>query len=513
MTLVLLFILPLAAGAFAWALARRDETLCRWVLALALALGLLQTAWIWVTATPSSSSWLAEAQWPWIPSLGISFHLAVDGLSLLMVGLSYLLGLAAVLASWSSIRERVGLFHFLLGAVLTGILGVFMAIDLFLLYFAWELMLIPMVFLIALWGHENRRYAALKFALFTQAGGLLLLLSILGLHFAHGHATGVYTFAYSELLGARLGPTAALWLALGFFVAFAIKLPAVPLHTWLPDAHTEAPTAGSMILAGLLLKTGGYGLIRFMLPLFPEAAERLAPAAMVLGVVGILYGALLAFAQTDLKRLVAYTSVSHLGFVLLGVFARNDEGLRGAVVQMLCHGLSTGALFMLVGALQDRLGTRDMRRMGGLWAKAPALSIAVLLFALASLGLPGMGNFVGEFLVLLGTYRVSAALAAVGSVGLILAAAYALRMMQVAFFGRAPEGLELPDLGLRERAVIAAMVLVLLWIGLFAQPVLMAATPAVGMAHSEQGTVLHPIPLARDGMGTVPAPSERGNAP
>jgi NADH-quinone oxidoreductase subunit M len=513
MTLVLLFILPLAGGALAWALSRRDETLCRWALALALGLGLLETVWVWVTAAPNAGLWLLEARWPWVPSLGASFHLALDGLSLLMVGLTYLLGLASVLASWSGIRERVGLFHFLVGAVLTGILGVFMAIDLFLMYSAWELMLIPMVFLIALWGHENRRRAALKFALFTQAGGVLLLLSILGLYFAHGHSTGVYTFAYVELLGTRLGPTAALWLALGFFVAFAIKLPAVPLHTWLPDAHTEAPTGGSMILAGLLLKTGGYGLIRFVLPLFPEAAERLAPTAMVLGVVGILYGAMLAFAQTDLKRLVAYTSVSHLGFVLLGVFARNDEGLRGAVVQMLCHGLSTGALFMLVGALQDRLGTRDMRRMGGLWTKAPALSIAALILALASLGLPGMGNFVGEFLVLLGTYRVSAALAAVGSVGLILAAAFSLRMMQVAFFGPAPEGLELPDLNLRERAVIAAMVLVLLWIGLFAQPVLMAATPAVGMVDGRQGTIPHPIPLVWDGMGTVATPFERGNAP
>ncbi|MBM3122198.1 MAG: NADH-quinone oxidoreductase subunit M, partial [Chloroflexi bacterium] len=374
MNLVLLFILPLAGGALGWAWARERPAASRGALAVALGCGLALTVWLWATASPGSGPWLFEAQWPWIPALGISFHLALDGLSLLMVALSYFLGLAAVLASWEGIQRQVGLFHFMLGLALTGIVGVFMAADLFLFLFCWELMLVPMVFLIAIWGHEHRRAAALKFAIFTQAGGLLLLLAILGLYVAHGHETGQYTFDYAALQGVSLGPVAAMWLALGFFVAFAIKLPAVPLHTWLPDAHTEAPTAGSVILAGLLLKTGGYGLIRLVAPLFPEAAERLAPAAMVLGVVGILYGAALAFAQTDLKRLVAYTSVSHLGFVLLGVFAGNDDGLRGAVVVMVCHGLSTGALFILVGALQDRLGTRDLRRMGGLWTLAPGFS-------------------------------------------------------------------------------------------------------------------------------------------
>ena len=513
MNLLLLLILPLIGGALAWGLSRDRPVACRWALVMALALGLALTVWVWATATPGPGPWLAEVQWPWVPSLGISFHLALDGLSLLMVALSYFLGLAAVLASWDSLRRQVGFFHFMLGLVLTGIIGVFLAADLFLFYFCWELMLIPMVFLIALWGHENRRYAALKFALFTQAGGLMLLLAILGLYVAHGRATGVYTFDYTQLLGTSVGPVAALWLALGFFVAFAVKLPAVPLHTWLPDAHTEAPTAGSVILAGLLLKTGGYGLIRFVLPLFPEAAAQLAPTAMVLGVVGILYGAALAFAQTDLKRLVAYTSVSHLGFVLLGVFARNDEGLRGAVVQMVCHGLSTGALFILVGALQDRLGTRDMRRMGGLWAQAPGLSIALLLFALASLGLPGMGNFVGEFLVLLGTYRVGVALTAAGAGGLVLAAVYSLRIMQVVCFGPPRERLELPDLGRREKALMAAMLIALLWIGWFAQPVLNAAAPPAAQTQDAAPAGpphgMHMLPTSPHSGG----PTARGNAP
>jgi NADH-quinone oxidoreductase subunit M len=289
----------------------------------------------------------------------------MDGLSLLLVLLTVLLGLMAVVASWSEIRERVGFFHFNLLWVLAGIVGVFLALDLFLFYVFWEMMLVPMYFLIGIWGHESRIYAAIKFFIFTQASSLLMLLAIVTLFFLHHQQFGVYTFDYIALLGTPLGPGMAMWLMLGFFVAFAVKLPVVPFHTWLPDAHTEAPTAGSVILAGLLLKTGAYGLLRFVVPLFPEAARAFAPAAMVLGVIGILYGAVLAFAQTDLKRLVAYTSISHLGFVVLGIFAWNEWALQGAVMQMICHGLSTGALFILVGALQERLQTRDMGRMGG----------------------------------------------------------------------------------------------------------------------------------------------------
>jgi NADH-quinone oxidoreductase subunit M len=286
----------------------------------------------------------------------------------------------------------VGLFHLNLMLVLAGVTGVFLALDLFLFYFFWELMLVPMYFLIDLWGHENRHYAAIKFFLFTQLSGLLMLLAILGLHFLHKEATGEATFDYTKLLHTPMGSTAQMLLMLGFFGAFAVKLPAVPFHTWLPDAHTEAPTAGSVILAGLLLKTGAYGMIRFVVPLFPEAAAVFAPIAMTVGVIGIVYGAILAFAQTDLKRLVAYTSVSHLGFVLLGIFVWNKLALQGAVMQMICHGLSTGALFIIVGELQDRIHTRDMRRMGGLWTVAPRMGAVAMFFAMASLGLPGLGT-------------------------------------------------------------------------------------------------------------------------
>lgn len=482
MILAWLVFIPLVGGALAWALARRHAVWCRWTALGALALGLGLSTYIWLSSpglvTIGSTSWVCEVTWPWMPTLGINFHLGLDGLGLLLVWLTYFLGLASVLASWETIDHRVGFFHLCLLACLSGTVGVFTALDLFLFYFSWELMLIPMYFLIAVWGHSGRRYAAMKFVIFTQAGGMLMLLSILGLYFAHGRATGVYTFDYDQLLGSPLAPLVALWIALGFFLAFAVKLPMVPLHVWLPDAHTEAPTAGSVILAGLFLKTGGYGLLRFVVPLFPGAAAALAPVAMLLGAAGILYGAVLAFAQTDLKRLVAYSSISHLGFVLMGVFSGTDAGLRGAVVQMIAHGLTTGALFILAGELQHRAGTRDFTRLGGIWSRAPALAATGMVLALASLGLPGMANFVGEFLVLLGVYQTHVGLAAVAAVGLVLAAVYSLRMVRDAFFGPRPEALEVTDLGGRERALMGVIIALILLIGLFAQPLIDTAAPA-----------------------------------
>jgi NADH-quinone oxidoreductase subunit M len=356
-------------------------------------------------------------------------------MSLMLIVLTAFLGIVSVASSWTEIRERTGFFHFNLLWTLAGAIGVFLALDLFLFFFLWELMLVPMYFLIAIWGHENRRYASLKFFLFTQGSGLLMLLAILALAFVHYRNSGVFSFNYFDLLGTVIAPSTALWIMLGFFIAFAVKLPAIPFHTWLPDAHTEAPTAGSIILAGVLLKTGAYGLLRFVVPLFPEAAQTFAPVAMTLGVAGVLYGALLAFAQNDLKRLVAYTSVSHMGFVLLGVFALNPWALNGAVMQMVAHGIGTGALFLIVGALQERMHTRDMQRMGGLWTTMPRMAALGLFFAIAALGLPGMGSFVGEFLVLLGAYRANAWLTAVATLGLIAAVVYALILVQKTFHG------------------------------------------------------------------------------
>lgn len=484
MILLWLIVILLLGGVLAWLGERGGSTTPRWIALGALGLTFVMAASMWwrlpapAGITPDGT-WLAQLQWGWIPRFGIGFHLAMDGLSLLLVVLTLFLGLISVLCSWTGIRERTGFFHFNLLWSLAGVVGVFVALDLFLFFFFWEVMLVPMYFLIAVWGHENRVYSAIKFFIFTQASSLLMLIAILALVFAHQDQAGAWSFDYFDLLNTSLAPDLAMWLMLGFFVAFAVKLPAVPLHTWLPDAHTDAPTAGSVILAGVLLKTGAYGLIRFVVPLFPDAAQTFAPAAMALAVVSIVYGALLAFAQQDFKRLVAYTSVSHLGFVLLGVFAWNELALQGAVMQMIAHGISTGALFIVAGALQERLHTRDMGRMGGLWAEAPRMGAIAVFFAVASLGLPGLGNFVGEFLVLLGAFSASRLFTVLAALGLVLAVAYALILIQRSFHGPAREGPQMADFTPRETAYMAVMMVVLVWLGLYPQPVLDTARPAL----------------------------------
>jgi len=472
MILIYLIGILLIGGFLAWLAARWSEQLPRWISLIAIGVDLVLAVGIWA-GRPSSTTtlWLDEVNWNWVPNFGIHFHLALDGLSLLMLVLTFVLGIMSVLCSWTEIREQVGFFHFNVMWVLAGIVGVFLSVDLFLFYFCWELMLVPMYFLIVIWGHERRVYAAVKFFLFTQCSGLLMLIAILALYFIHHQTTGVYTFEYSALLGTQLSPSAELWIMLGFFVAFAVKLPIVPLHTWLPDAHTQAPTAGSVILAGLLLKTGAYGMLRFVVPLFPHAARQFTPVALVLAVIGIVYGSVMAYSQTDLKRLVAYTSVSHLGFVLLGIFSWNPLALQGAIMTMICHGLSTGGLFILVGSLQERIDTRDLERMGGLWAVAPRLSGAMLFFSLGSLGLPGLGDFVGEFLVLLGSYQISVTITVVASIGVLASTFYALRMVQRAFQGPNTNAWKLPDLNLREGLTMAVMIVGLLWLGLYPQPI------------------------------------------
>ncbi len=483
MILIWLILVPLTGGVAAWLSERLDPVLPRWIalIALFLTFGLAFGICVQSPGIVGSGSghghgvWLVEFDNKWIPQAGISFHLAMDGLSLLLVLLSAFLGMASVAASWTEIQYRSGFFHLQLMLVLAGINGVFLAMDLFVFYFFWELMLVPMYFLIDLWGHERRHYAAVKFFVFTQLSGLLMLVAILGLYFMHGASTGVYTFDYMQLLRSPVKGGVSFWLMLGFFIAFAVKLPALGVHSWLPDAHTEAPTAGSVILAGLLLKTGAYGLLRFVIPLFPSASSDFATAAMVLAVMGILYGAVMAFAQTDLKRLVAYTSVSHMGFVLLGIYAGNALSLQGAVMQMLCHGVSTGALFVIVGALQERIHTRNMGDMGGLWSTAPRMGAVALFFALGSLGLPGLGNFVGEFMVLLGAYKVNYVITAIAALGFVAAVVYSLWMIQSVFHGEgqvpAAHNRHMPDFGFREMAVMGMMMIVLVWLGLYPQPV------------------------------------------
>jgi len=437
-----------------------------------------------------------------------------------LLGLTFFIGILAVLVSWTQVHKRIGFYHFNLLWILAGITGVFLALDLFLFYFFWEVMLVPMYFLIGIWGYKNRLYAAYKFFLFTQASGLMMFLAILALYFIHGQNTGVYTFDYPELLGVELTGRIAFWLMLGFLAAFVVKLPAVPFHTWLADAHTEAPTAGSVILAALLLKTGAYGILRFVIPLFPEAAQAFAPFAMALGVVSILYGAKLAFAQTDLKRLVAYTSVSHMGFVLLGAFAFNVMAYQGVVLQLLAHGISTGALFIIVGNIQERTHTRDINQMGGFWQQMPGMGAVALLFALASLGLPGLGNFVAEFLTLLGAWQASLLWTVIAALGLIFSAVYSLRIVQRVFHGAAPVGKGvLPDLNVREWVVMGSMIAIIFWLGLYPRPILKSAdsplriilTPfsveeeSIGMKEQED-TLFLTSNINKRGVNKIPGP-------
>lgn len=477
MILLWFILILMAGGLLAWIAGRFNPHVSRLIALGATLIDLALVIVVWIESDAailaSGSSWIVKFSVPWIPTFGVSFNLALDGLSLLMLMLTFFLGVLSVLTSWKEIEYRVGFYYFNLLWVLAGITGVFLTMDLFLFYFFWEVMLIPMYFLIGIWGHENKTYAAFKFFIFTQASGLLMLLAILSLYFIHGGNSGTFTFDYFQLLNTDLSPEVGRLLMLGFLAAFVVKLPVFPFHTWLPDAHSQAPTAGSLILAGLLLKTGAYGLLRFVVPLFPQASIEIAPWAMLFGVIGILYGAILAFSQTDFKRLVAYTSVSHMGFVILGVFAFNELAWQGVVMQMITHGISTGALFILAGTVYERIHTRDIEKMGGFWPKTPFMATVAMVFAMASLGLPGLGNFVAEFLTLLGAWEANKTLTIFAAIGLVGATAYSLRIIQKIFYGNeTPQLHPLVDLSGREKLILVPMVMAILLLGVYPQPVL-----------------------------------------
>lgn len=502
MMLWMLILLPLLAAPIAWLAEDRWRQGPRWIAVGALALDLLLACLLPLSSSGvPSGRWLLEANHPWIPQWGIGLHLGLDGLSLVLVLLTALLGVVSVVASWTEIQSRVGFFHFNLLLVIGGVMGVFLALDLFVFFLFWEVMLVPMYLMIALWGHERRRYASFKFFLFTQAGSLVLLAAIIALALLHWEQTGRASFDLAALKTTVLAPQTAWWLMLGFFAGFAVKLPAFPFHPWLPDAHTEAPTGGSVILAGLLLKTGAYGLMRFTLPLFPEAAASFAPVAMALGVTGIIYGGVLAFAQTDFKRLVAYSSISHLGFALVGIFAMTELALQGAIFQLVAHGLSTGALFMLAGALQERLHTRDMGSMGGLWHTTPRLAAFGLFFAVASLGLPGLGNFIGEFLVLFGTFPTFPWPTVVAASGLVIAALYSLTLVQRAFFGPLHGERSVPDLSAAGWSTLLVLAALQFCLGLYPTPVLSTTDPTARALMPHAAPMRHAV--LPDGSRTV----------
>src|SRR5215218_6357100 len=417
-------------------------------LALAVSLATFAaTLLLWWRFDPTVAAYQFEEKHAWIPVFGIQYYLGVDGISLLLIVLTGFLTPIALLSSWESVHRNVKAFSFFVLALETGMLGVFVSLDLFLFYIFWDAMLIPMYFLIGIWGYERRIYAAVKFILYTMAGSVLMLIAIIALAVAHNAAKGSPSFNLLDLYGLTLSHGLETWGFLAFALAFAIKVPLFPFHTWLPDAHVEAPTAGSIILAGVLLKMGTYGLLRFAFPLFPEAATFFAPYIAVLAVIGIIYGALVAMVQPDMKKLVAYSSVSHLGVVVLGICAMNLQGMQGAVYQMLAHGVSTGGLFLVVGMLSDRRHTRLISEFGGLKHVMPRLTAVFLLITLASIGLPTLNGFIGEFLILLGAFARNWRWAALAATGVILSAVYMLWMVQRAFYGPVGEkNATLPDL-------------------------------------------------------------------
>lgn len=453
----------------------RDQLVRIGALTVALAVFLLSLKLL-LDFDSAASGFQLGSRYEWIPQWGAGYRTGIDGVSLWMVLLSTFLMPVGVLASWS-IKSRVKPYFVFLLALETGMIGVFCALDMFLFYLFWEATLIPMYFLIGMWGYGRRIYAAMKFFIFTLAGSLLMLVAIIYLYLAAGDTP---TFDYQSLLGTPLDLGTQRLLFLAFFASFAVKVPLVPLHTWLPDAHTEAPTAGSVMLAAVLLKMGAYGLIRFAIPLFPDAARELIPVVMGLAIAGIIYGALVAAMQSDLKRLIAYSSVAHLGFVVLGMFVGNAEGMSGGVLQMVSHGLSTGALFILVGALYDRRHTRQIGDFGGLARSIPIFSGVFLFVALSSLGLPGLNGFVGEFLILLGTFLSYRWWVIPAAFGIVLAAVYLLWAYQRVFHGPITneENRSLPDLDLRERLMLAPILALIVAIGVYPKPFLDRIEPA-----------------------------------
>ena len=459
---------------------KENKDAIRWVANLFAAAGLLVSIplvpWFWAVRGEPGFHFIEGVPNNWIPSIGAGYVLGIDGISFLLIMLTTLLGWISILSSWTAIENRVKEYYVWFLILQTGMMGVFMALDFFLFFVFWEAMLVPMYLLIGIWGGPRKLYAAIKFFLYTLLGSVLMLLAILFLYFNHHTVTGVYTFSIPELYttAPHIPFNIAIWLFLAFFVGFAIKVPMFPFHTWLPDAHVEAPTAGSVILAGVLLKMGTYGFIRFSLPFFPDVVKepRVRGWMIALSLIAIIYGALVSLMQKDMKKLVAYSSVSHLGFCTLGIFALNQAGLSGSVLQQVNHGISTGALFLIVGILYERRHTREISEYGGISNVMPVYATITMIMFLSSMGLPLLNGFIGEFTILQGAYVENKTWAGVAVIGIILGAAYLLWLYQRVFFGNVtnPKNEKLVDLTPREVLTFVPLVIMAFWIGLYPKP-------------------------------------------
>jgi NADH-quinone oxidoreductase subunit M len=477
----LLIFFPLAGATFLALLPPTAERAIRFWAGILATAEFVFSMPLWWRLVPGHVGWQFDERRDWLPFWGASYHVGADGISALLVLLTTTISALAVFSAFGAVHKRPREFYVSLLALEAGMIGTFLALDLLLFYVFWEAMLIPMYLLIGVWGGPRRIYAAIKFFLYTMAGSVLMLVAILWLYFHQRAMTGQSTFDLDAFYAMSITPGQQFWLFLAFAVAFAIKVPMFPFHTWLPDAHVEAPTAGSVILAAILLKMGTYGFLRFAIPLFPIAAAQLTPWIVGLAIIGIIYGALVAMVQPDLKKLVAYSSVSHLGFVMLGLFAMNSQGFTGATLQMINHGISTGALFLLVGVVYERRHTRLIADFGGLWKPLPVFASVFLVVTLSSIGLPGTNGFVGEFLVLLGAFRAEPWWAVVAALGVILSAVYMLWMFQRVMFGPVthPENEKLSDLTVRERLVFVPILVLIFWLGVVPQPFIDRLQPSL----------------------------------
>jgi NADH-quinone oxidoreductase subunit M len=474
--LSLIIFFPLAGGFLALATGSRWPLLCRWISLTTTLLELsLVSSLLFLGLQPQAGPtgvWLLAEDYSWIPSLGVRYSLGLDGLSLLLLLLTGFINVLCILISWRAITTRLGSFHFFLLFLESSVMGLFMATDLVLFYLFWEIQILPMFFLVGIWGHERRVYAAVKFVLFTLSGSLFMLIALIALYVFHGQQTGVYTFSFVQLMHTHLSPSTEIALYTAFMLGFAIKIPLVPLHTWLPDAHTQAPTAGSLDLAGLLLKTGFYGFFRFAVPLFPMAAQASIPVLIALGLGGMFFTSWIALAQTDIKRLVAYSSIGHMGLMVVGIAVWNLLSLSGSLLQMVNHGLSTSALFIMVGMISERIDSRDFADLGGLWSQMPVFSAFFLFFALASMGLPGLNNFVGEILILVGIFEARPLIGILSFGGLIFTVIYILRMVKDTLFGEPKTTHVWVEVNAREVVILVIMALPILFIGLHPGPAL-----------------------------------------